>query len=539
MRKRAALMARVSSDEQAKGYSLDVQDEALTRYCERNGIEIVYTFREDHSAKDFNRPAFTAFLEHAKRNRGGIDLLLFTTWDRFSRNIMDAYTMIERMRKLGISPFAIEQPIDLTIPENKAILAMFLVIPEIDNDRRSIKIRGGMRAALKAGRWCRNAPCGYRNTRDMDNRPIIVPDQHSEAVRWAFGQVAEGRAQADVVRDVRERGLSISKSRLSEMLRNPMYMGKIMIPAEGSEPECIINGQHEGIVSERVFLRVQQVLSGNAPKKRISKKTRDSQLPLRGVLACSKCSSRLTGSRSRGRMGVLYTYYHCNHCNNERYRSELVNDAITEVMNGFQLTKDADVLFRELVKRMLSGNDREREVKAAALREAVRQQEQRMHRLQDSLADGEIGHADFREMHGRYAQLKQLVEQELTELMSDSTERSHLLKRAVDEVSRLGDLYQDGDTDTRLRLLGSIFPEKLEFDGENCRTTRLNAAVALCLSIDGHSSPQKNRTPASKLVVSGRVEPEGVEPSSKQQTNGLSTCLFPTCLSEPSRQGTT
>ena len=151
--KRAALMARVSSDEQAKGYSLDVQSEALEKYCERNDIEIVYTFREDHSAKNFDRPAFKEFLDHAKRNKAGINLLLFTSWDRFSRNILDAYLVIEKLKKLDIMPQAIEQPIDLTIPENKAILAMFLVIPEIDNDRRSIKTRGGINAALKAGRW--------------------------------------------------------------------------------------------------------------------------------------------------------------------------------------------------------------------------------------------------------------------------------------------------------------------------------------------------------------------------------------------------
>jgi site-specific DNA recombinase len=37
----AAIMARVSSDEQAKGYSLGVQEESLTKYCEREGIDII------------------------------------------------------------------------------------------------------------------------------------------------------------------------------------------------------------------------------------------------------------------------------------------------------------------------------------------------------------------------------------------------------------------------------------------------------------------------------------------------------------------
>jgi len=506
------LMARVSSDEQAKGYSLGVQSEALENYCSRNGIEIVHSFREDHSAKSFDRPAFKEFLEYLKRNKGCIDLLLFTSWDRFSRNAMDAYHMIDRLRKLGIEAQAIEQPIDFSVPENKMMLAMYLVMPEVDNDRRSIKIRGGIRAALKAGRWCRSAPYGYRNTRDLDNRPIIIANHQAESIRWAFGQVADGKAQADVVRELKVRDLNISKSRFSEMLRNPVYMGMIEVPAERDEPYCLVKGQHDGIVPEELFHRVLSVLSGNAPKKRISKITRDEHLPLRGILSCSKCGGRITGSRSRGRHGVLYAYYHCNNCHKERYRSEQVNGVMSEVMNSFHLTTDADILYKELVKRMLSGNDREREVKVASLRETVIKQEERIQRLQDGMADGEISTHEFREMHGRYADIKRIAERELSELLSDTTERTGLLKRAVVAVSRLGDFYNGADTNTRLRLMGSIFPEKLEFDGEKCRTPRLNEAVALCLSIDGHSGLQKNRTPASKLVVSGRVENTGVEP---------------------------
>ena len=72
------------------------------------------------------------------------------------------------------------------------MLALHLIMPEVDNDRRSIKIRGGMRAALKAGRWCRSAPFGYRNTRDESNNPIIVPNQHAENIKWAFEQASKG-----------------------------------------------------------------------------------------------------------------------------------------------------------------------------------------------------------------------------------------------------------------------------------------------------------------------------------------------------------
>ena len=34
-------------------------------------------------------------------------------------------------------PQAIEQPLDLTIPENKIMLAFYIAAPEVENDRRS------------------------------------------------------------------------------------------------------------------------------------------------------------------------------------------------------------------------------------------------------------------------------------------------------------------------------------------------------------------------------------------------------------------
>ena len=88
---RAILMARVSSEEQARGYSLDVQKENLIRYCENHDIEVVGIYREDHSAKTFNRPEFQKLLSFVKANQVKVNGLLFTTWDRFSRNTTDAY----------------------------------------------------------------------------------------------------------------------------------------------------------------------------------------------------------------------------------------------------------------------------------------------------------------------------------------------------------------------------------------------------------------------------------------------------------------
>jgi site-specific DNA recombinase len=72
-------------------------------------------------------------LNKYKKDKGKTtDLLLFTKWDRFSRNAGDAYQMINMLRKLAIYPQAIEQPLDLTIPENKMMLAFYLAAPKVE-----------------------------------------------------------------------------------------------------------------------------------------------------------------------------------------------------------------------------------------------------------------------------------------------------------------------------------------------------------------------------------------------------------------------
>ena len=70
--KKAVIMCRVSSEEQTKGYSLDVQFDALNNYCVRNEIRVLKHFKEDQSAKDFNRPQWKNFMVYAKRNKAEI-----------------------------------------------------------------------------------------------------------------------------------------------------------------------------------------------------------------------------------------------------------------------------------------------------------------------------------------------------------------------------------------------------------------------------------------------------------------------------------
>lgn len=122
--KTADLYIRVSTDEQAdKGCSQRDQEERLRKYCDINCIAINKVVFEDHSAKTFNRPQWIKLLADIKRSQSKRNLILFTKWDRFSRNTGDAYGMIAILRKYRVEPQCVEQHLDLSVPKNKMMLA--------------------------------------------------------------------------------------------------------------------------------------------------------------------------------------------------------------------------------------------------------------------------------------------------------------------------------------------------------------------------------------------------------------------------------
>jgi DNA invertase Pin-like site-specific DNA recombinase len=83
-KKRAVLYARVSGQEQVKGFSLRQQIAALTAYCERENIEIVGIFEDPGvSGATLERPGLDALRDRVAE--GEVDLVLAQDLDRISR----------------------------------------------------------------------------------------------------------------------------------------------------------------------------------------------------------------------------------------------------------------------------------------------------------------------------------------------------------------------------------------------------------------------------------------------------------------------
>ena len=510
--KKAILYIRVSTDEQAdKGYSLQHQEDRLRTYCQINNIEVVQLFREDYSAKTFQRPDFILLLDFLKKNKGAANLLLFLKWDRFSRNAGEAYEMISRLNKMGVEPQGIEQPLDLNIPENKLMLAFFLAAPEVENDRRALNVIAGMRRGKKEGQWLAMAPKGYKNIRNAENKPIIVPNDNAAIIKEAFEECALGlKNVVEVWQAANKKGLKCSKNNFWHILRNPVYHGKVLIPAYRSEPEMIVQGIHEPIISEQLFNDVQDVLDGRKRNVKL-KNTKDEQLPLRGFLKCSQCGGNLTGSASKGNGGRYY-YYHCKNGCKERFKANDANTAFEGVLKEIKLSGEQLETYKQILFDCYWKVEKEVEKSFSHVTEKINKNTERIKNAQRLLADQEISGEDYREMKTRYeTEIRELERKKAEGTISYSNFKNRI-NATTPFLQNIDSYYTSADLTIKQQIISSTFPEKTIYSKNQLSNQNLSESIKLIIATVKDLQADKKKTGGVLNLQSNLVIPFGFEP---------------------------
>jgi site-specific DNA recombinase len=512
---KAILYTRVSTDEQAeRGYSLADQKDKLQRYCKDNSLEALVHYQEDYSAKTFDRPEFKKLLSYIKQHKGEVKFLIFHKWDRFSRNATDAYMMIRELNKLNVTPRAIEQPLDLSIPENKMMLAFYLTAPEIENDRRSMNVTNGMRRAMKQGRWVAFAPKGYLNKRDEDNRPIIVPGSQADFIKKAFSELAKGIKPAEHIRrELAKEGFSCSRNNFNRLIRNPIYCGKIRIDAKDKEEEDIVEGIHSPLISEELFYQVQNILSGRAAKMNPAKIHKVSEkFPLRGFLVCPRCGSKLTASASKGN-GGKYFYYHCVRGCKERIKAEELNLAMTKLLQHYTFKPEIKDLFKEVVMDSIKGSSQDTQAKLQHIQLEIEKTRQRLESLQDKFIDNEIGKEDYNMLKSKYnTDIERLIAQR-SDISLMTKNITLQLEFCMDILENLSGFYEKTDVVGKQRIIGSIFTGNLIYSEKKVRTTKVNEVVSLLINTSKAFEKMKKGQFNKKIKLSHQVTPAGFKPT--------------------------
>lgn len=251
------IYCRVSTDEQRQGTSVDVQEERLKAHCTYKGYNIInipefHDCKEDESAKTFEkRPVMQAILKYIRKNRGKVQKLLFLRWNRFSRDLFSATDAVRELLDMGVEPNAIEEELNFESSSWPVLLGAYIGIAQSDNIARSKATKDGIRGTLKSGKCSNKAPRGYKNVRESKHRCyVVINEEAAKPIRTAFNELSKGVISANYAR--KRYCPHIPESTFLDMLRNPFYMGKIRVPAYKDEPEELVQGQHEALISDLV-----------------------------------------------------------------------------------------------------------------------------------------------------------------------------------------------------------------------------------------------------------------------------------------------
>ena len=510
METNVVLYVRVSTEEQKeKGLSLPAQEQKLREYCKSKGWNVLKVFSEDHSAwKGFDRPAYEELKEYLESNKKNIHYLLFTQWSRFSRDMTSSLIEFRHLEKLKIVPNAIEQWVDLTVPESLYLLGVYLAAPQVESDRLSKRTKDAMREGIRQGRWLWKAPYGYLNDK---NAKMIIPDPKTkELVRDIFSTYASGAFSIEEIRRAaRIKDCYLSKQAFINLLSNPLYVG--LIP-ERDEKDNIIEthrGVHEALITEEIFTRVQAILNGK--KKPYQNKTCKDDFPLKGHLLCSSCGQIMTGSTSKGN-GGLYPYYHCQpkYGCKQRIKASIVNDSFGQYLDQFVVEKEVLDLYRLILEDVFRADDVVREGEKKSLERTIEKVRDQKDKLDEKFLGDLLSPDDYNRMIKTLKEKENnLIGQHFT-IVKATTEFSGYINYTVLLLKDVKGYYTKASTSTKQKLISSIFPEKITFDNGMYRTARTNEVFSLLCSID---KGFKEKQPDKNAELSTWAPKAGLEPA--------------------------
>ncbi|WP_124561007.1 recombinase family protein [Pedobacter sp. KBW01] len=295
-------------------------------------------------------------------------------------------------------------------------------------------------------------------------------------MRWAYEELSTGKWLIDQIwRAASEKGLKTGRKNFWQIIRNPIYCGRIPIAKYKEEEAHTAKGQHEAIISEGLFYKVMDVLNGrNKPKKTTI--CSPDMLPLRGFLICPECGSMLSGSASKG-YNNYYHYYHCIAKCGVRYNAEKVNKLFIEELKKYTIDPVLHEAYAMILKQVYQYVSSEDNNELASVKKQLEDFNIRFSKARDKMLNDVILDFEYRKIKSDCEKNILILENRLINLSRGKENIIQLIGKATGLLKNLHETYLEADSAGKRRLISSIYPQKLTFDGTQHRTVRMNEAV--------------------------------------------------------------
>jgi len=333
----AVLYARVSSREQAEGYSIDAQLKLLREFAEKQGLRVTREFVDVETAKKVGRPQFGDMLAFFKAHPS-VEHLLVEKTDRLYRNFKDYVSLDDFALEIHLVKEGTRLSHRSTSHE-KFIHGIKVLMAKnyIDNLRE--EVTKGMLEKASKGLPPGRPPVGYRNNKD--SRGIDIDPVQGPWVKKMFEAYATRAYSLDrLSHHLFKEGYTFQPSKpkiapttLEKVLKNQFYIGRFRFAGQP------FAGTYPHLISEELFEAVQAAFRGHHRPKQ-QKHT----FAFTGLLTCEECGCAITAEVKKGK----YVYYHCTHRRGLCSQKSVLREE--ELDRQFQAVVDAVQIRSEVVE---------------------------------------------------------------------------------------------------------------------------------------------------------------------------------------------
>ena len=332
------LYARKSTEsEERQVLSIDSQIKEMLQMADRECLEIVEMKRESHSAKETGqRPVFNEIVEEIREGKyNGI-----LTWapDRISRNAGDLGRIVDLMDSGKLQEIRTFGQKFGNNPNEKFLLMILGSQAKLENDKRGINVKRGLRTRAEMGLWSGIAPLGYLTQGLMDKKcQLIVDPLRGPIVKKMFEKVAyeqwSGRKIYNWLRfelNFYTRGNKpLTLSGVYRILENPFYYGVFERPKNSGN---WYQGKHTPVITQELFEKTKAQLK----RDQIVRETKE--FAFTKLFTCGYCGSGISAEEKWKQLkdggANRYIYYSCSrardrNCKNMYIREE---DLILELL---------------------------------------------------------------------------------------------------------------------------------------------------------------------------------------------------------------
>jgi site-specific DNA recombinase len=237
---------RVSTLDQVEyGRGLEIQKEAISEYCKKNGLTLD-KFYEEHGVSGGldKRPALAELQSDV--SSGLIDTVIITRLDRLARNLLVQESILGDFQEKGASVISIDEPDILSIDPSRILLRQMKgAINQYEKAMIVIRMTSGRTKKAKDGGYAGGAPSlGYITKRETGKSPsyLSINSEEASTVELIYDLRNQGKTLKEIADYLNENNYRTKRNRtwygstVKYILENKLYKGFVdysTIQAEG------------------------------------------------------------------------------------------------------------------------------------------------------------------------------------------------------------------------------------------------------------------------------------------------------------------